>query len=468
MKRGLLARTLAASLLCAAVSSCLSAGAGSGLVGRLGGFGRGAQVKADGIRGVILDVTGTLAAVQDESSRTIFMVAVPEDERADLAPGLTVEVTGSMKDGILRAHSVRVSGGDPWPEAASIQESADRIQHVLFLLQENHSFDNYFGAFPGADGLPSGVRVEGVAPFHLPSARTGNLPHGKYTVLQATDGGSMDRFVSAEHSNDTMGFYDGTDIPNYWKYARSFTLADRFFCSSIGPSLPNHLFALAASAGDVESNSMKPPRGGYGFPCLPERLQPPGVSWRVYDGGSSPGSFSPLDPFPGFSSFMEREALRSGLVGSARLFQDLRSGRLRQVGWIFPDAEESEHPLTDIRVGMWYVTAVVNALMKSPYWPTTVLVISWDEYGGFYDHVPPPRVDAQGYGIRVPALIISSRARAGYVDHATYDFSSVLKLVETRFGVAPLSDRDANAKDIGESLDLSQPPRPPLLIGTVQ
>jgi len=454
---------LTIGIFSAGLAACI--GLGSGLVGRLGGLGRSEQVEADGIRGTVLDSTGTLAAVQDERSRTIFMVQVPAAQSEAAEPGRTAEVSGTMQDGILRAQSVRISGGPPWPRVQSLSESQDRIRHVLFLLQENHSFDNYFGTFPGVDGPPPGTKVEGVAPFHLSSPRTGNLPHGRTTVQAAVDGGAMDRFVSAEHSTETMGYYDGTDIPNYWAYARHFTLADRFFCSSTGPSLPNHLFALAASADDVAVNRIMPPAEGYGFPSLAERLEQAGVSWKVYDGGANRGSFSPLDPFSGFSSVMNSQVLRSRHVPNARFFQDLRAGELPSVAWLFPNPEESEHPLTDIRVGMWYVTAVANALMKSPYWRTTVLVVSWDEYGGFYDHVAPPPVDAQGYGIRVPALVISSRARPGSVDHTTYDFSSVLKLMEKQLGVSPLSTRDAEANDMSGSLDMSQPPLPPLLIG---
>ncbi len=461
--RSAIPRILTIGIFSAGLAACL--GFGSGLVGQLGGLGRSEQVEADGIRGTILDSTGTLAAVQDERSRTIFMVQVPAAQLGALDAGKIVDVSGTMRDGILRAQSLRASGGSPWPRVESLSESQDRIQHVLFLLQENHSFDNYFGTFPGVDGIPPGTKVEGVAPFHLSSPRTGNLPHGKATVQAAVNGGAMDRFVSAEHSTQTMGYYDGSDIPNYWAYARHFTLADRFFCSSTGPSLPNHLFALAASAGDVTANRIMPPAGGYGFPSLAERLEQAGVSWKVYDGGANAGSFSPLDPFSGFSSVMKSEALRSRLVPNAQFFRDLRAGDLPSVAWLFPNPEESEHPLTDIRVGMWYVTAVANALMKSPYWRTTVLVVSWDEYGGFYDHVPPPLVDGQGYGIRVPALVISSRARPGNVDHTTYDFSAVLKLMERQFGVSPLSTRDAEANDMGLSLDMSQPPLTPVLIG---
>jgi phospholipase C len=452
-----------AALLCASLSACL--GFGSGLVADLGGLGRSEQVRADGIRGTVLDVTGSLAAVQDERSHTIFMVEIPEEKRSALEPGKIIEISGSMQDGLLRAENINVSGGTSWLHAESLGESPDRIQHVLFLLQENHSFDNYFGTFPGADGRPANVKVEGVAPFHLRSFRTANLAHGRPAVTTAMDGGAMDKFVTAERSTDTMGYYDGADIPNYWAYARYFALDDMFFSPSTGPSLPNHLFALAASAGDTATNTLRPPSGGYTFSSLAERLSQAGVSWKVYDGRTDPGSFSALDPFCGFSAVMKSRALRSRLQTNAALFRDLRSGHLPQVAWIFPNAEESEHPMTDIRVGMWYVTAVANALMKSPYWKTTVLVVSWDEYGGFYDHVAPPRIDGQGDGIRVPALIISSRARPGYVDHTPYDFCSVLKLIENTFGVQPLSARDAAAQDVGGSLDLSRPPLAPLLIG---
>ena len=274
----------------------------------------------------------------------------------------------------------------------------------------------------------------------------------------------MDRFVSAEHSAQTMGWYDGTDIPNYWAYARSFTLADRFFSSFMGPSLPNHLFALAADAGDVTANRMTPPAGGFGVPSLAERLESAGIPWKVYDGGSTPGSFSGLNPLPGFSSLMKSSILRSRVVPATELFRDLRDGSLPAAAWIFPDPEESEHPLTDIRVGMWYVTAVVNALMKSSAWRSTVLVVSWDEYGGFYDHVAPPQVDAKGYGPRVPALIISAYSRSGLVDHTIYDFTSVLRFMEGLFGVPPLATRDAQANDIGASLDMAQPPLPRFFI----
>jgi phospholipase C len=274
----------------------------------------------------------------------------------------------------------------------------------------------------------------------------------------------MDRFVSAERSHQTMGFYDGSDLPNYWTLAQHFTLADRFFSSYLGPSLPNHLYLFAAQSGGETANRSRPPRGGWTFPALTDRLDAAGISWKCYDGSSPPRPFSAMDPLAGFRNVGQNEAALSRIVPNTELFLDLRDGNLPSVSWVLPNAEESEHPMTDVRVGMWYVTAVANALMKSPCWRNSVLVVTWDEYGGFFDHVAPPRVDGDGYGIRVPALIVSPYARQGHVDHTVYDFASILRLIENRFGLEPLADRDRNASDLGAALDLSQQPLAPLLI----
>ena len=145
------------------------------------------------------------------------------------------------------------------------------------------------------------------------------------------------------------------------------------------------------------------------------------------------------------------------------LFRDLRDGTLPSVSWVFPNGEESEHPLTDIRVGMWYVTAIVNAVMKSGFWQDTVIVVSWDEYGGFYDHASPPRVDAAGYGPRVPALVISPYARPG-VDRGRYDFTSVLRFIEDRLGNCAAFREGWECAKHRRRAGHGSPPAAPLLI----
>jgi phospholipase C len=324
----------------------------SELAGHLLGAARGLTAGAGGIEGTVLDVTGNAVVVQDEISHTIFTIRAPVSDLPKMEPGLTVRAAGSFDSGILVPQRVHVTGGSRWPAPVVHEPEVGRIGHVLLLMQENHSFDNYFGTFPGVDGPSVGLSVEGVSPFRLDTPVTQNLSHSLSTARAALHDSRMDRFVSAEGSRDTMGFYDQRDIPSYWAYAAHFTLADRFFCSAVGPSMPNHLFAVAARSDGVTTNVMKPPEGGLTFPALPERLQSAGVSWKAYVGDKDPQAFSALNPLPGFRSFKQNAALRSGLVPNVELFRDLRDGTLPSVGWIFPNGEESEHPLTDIRVGM--------------------------------------------------------------------------------------------------------------------
>jgi phospholipase C len=189
-----------------------------------------------------------------------------------------------------------------------------------------------------------------------------------------------------------------------------------------------------------------------------------GVSWKYYGGSRPKSRVLPLEPLRGFRAFRSRGELASSLVLNTELFRDLRDGSLPSVAWVIPNVQESEHPPMNVQVGMWYVTTVVNALMKSPYWKTTLLVLTWDEYGGFYDHVAPPVLDRYGDGMRVPTIIISPYARPGYIDHSVYDFSSVLRYIEDRFGLSPLTTRDATAPDLRAALNLRQQPLPPFQI----
>jgi phospholipase C len=442
-----------------------------GTVWRLAGLALGFRSSSLDLRGTVLDRNGDLLVVQDEGSRTLFTVQTAAGAAAD--PGMTVAASGMMDRGTLRADRLSVVGGAPWPPPAAApaggaaEPSAGgpgpaRIDHVILVLQENHSFDNYFGTYPGAIGPPAGLTVEGVAPYHLPSVVTRNLPHSQGAAVAAWAGGRMDRFVTAEGSRETMGYYDGGDLPAYWALAGRFTLADRFFSSFMGPSLPNHLHALAAQSAGESSNRERPPRGGWHFPTLADRMEEAGVSWKAYDGSAGKDPFSALNPILGFASVRGDPRKRAKVVPVRELFRDLRDGTLPSFSWVFPNAEESEHPLTDVRVGMWYTAAIVNAVMKSTAWGSTLIVVTWDEYGGFFDHVPPPRLDGDGLGFRVPALFISPYARPGIVDHTTYEFASVLAFVERRFGLAPLGVRDRNAADIGGSLDMGQEPNPPV------
>ena len=418
----------------------------------------------------MLDITGNMIAVQQGTGGTIFTAYYHGTIPTNVKLGLTVSVSGKSSNGLIYADQIMVTGGTAWPAATTVKQPTGQIDHVVFLIQENHSFDSYFGTYPGANGLPTNLKVPTtpggqptVSPFHFISPLTHDLDHSWDAAHAAMDGGKMDGFISAEKSTDTMGYYDGSDIPNYWSYASHFELLDNFFSSLAGPSLPNHLYAVAGQSGGLVDNLTAPPDDGFDFPEMAQELQQANISWKYYNGAADPHAFSLWNPLPGFQGFTSNQQLVSQLVYGSQFFQDLRNNTLPTVSWIVPNGQESEHPPQDIQLGMWYVTDFVNALMKSPYWANTLLVITWDDYGGFYDHVSPPQVDAYGYGPRVPAILISPYTKAGTIDNTTYDFTSVLKFIEDRFKVNPLASRDSNANDIGSSLNLKNATAPYLI-----
>jgi phospholipase C len=217
---------------------------------------------------------------------------------------------------------------------------------------------------------------------------------------------------------NTLSYYDWHEIPNYWEYARRFVLCDQFFSSLAGPSEPNHLYTVAAKSGGLVNNPKNPTyriaghvghtEAVYTFPTIAELLRNTHVSWKYYDEKPNPQQHSLWNPLPGFRQFQQSPELMSHLVGMNQFYQDAKSGHLPQVCWIVPNVEDSEHPPNDSARGMWHVTDLVNAIMRSSAWSSTVIIITWDDYGGFYDHVAPPAVDQYGYGPRVPALVISA------------------------------------------------------------
>jgi len=270
---------------------------------------------------------------------------------------------------------------------------------------------------------------------------------------------------------NTLSYYDWHEIPNYWEYARHFVLCDRFFSSLAGPSEPNHLYTVAAKSGGLVNNpnSRKARNVGdtdavYTFPTMAELLQNSHVNWKYYDEKPDPQEHSLWNPLPGFRQFQQSPELMSHLVGMDQFYKDAKSGHLPQVCWIVPNRADSEHPPNDSARGMWHVTALVNAIMQSDAWSRTVIIITWDDYGGFYDHVAPPPVDQYGYGPRVPALVISPYARPGFCCHTTFDFTSPLKLIEERFNLKPLTSRDGEANDMLDCFNFQQNPVAPDVI----
>jgi phospholipase C len=362
--------------------------------------------------------------------------------------------------------------------------AAAKIKHVFVLMQENHTFDNYFGTFPGADGVanacgvptnPSDPASPVVSPFHLGQVRTPDLHHGEATSRAAFDNGKMDGFIKAQVTRKlpgqlALGYYDGRDLASYWALARQYVLADRFFSSAQGGSSINHQYWVAArSSGQADSI----PPTGIDLLTIFDRLDAANVSWKFYVKNYTPAlsyhnrlpndprdaqlAWVPLLTMP---RFVDDPARMARLTDLADLYQDLVKGDAPAVSYIIQGGT-SEHPPGHIVNGEIATVAIISAIMRSPLWESSAIILTWDDWGGWYDHVAPPQVDRDGYGFRVPALIISPYARRGLVFHETSDFTSILKFIERLHGLAPLTTRDEQANDLMHVFDFQQPARAP-------
>jgi phospholipase C len=427
-------------------------------------------------------------------------------------------------------------------------EGIHRILRVVIIMQENRSFDSYFGTFPGADGIPMRDGVPAicvpdprshtcVTPYHDALDQNSGGPHTTDDAAADIDGGRMDGFITeaveahrrcADVNNpacrngdatDVMGYHDAREIPNYWTYAREFVLQDRMFepCSSW--SLPAHLFvvsgwsATCAGHDPMSCRSDLRTRAGhhagrhrraspllrrpsmYAWTDLTYLLHRAGVSWKYYVAeGTQPdcdddeltcpdkpqrvGTPEIWNPLPGFDTVRD-----DGEVGNVQtldhFFEDAQNGTLPAVSWIVPNGALSEHPPALVSVGQAYVTSLVNAVMEGPGWRSSAIFLSWDDWGGFYDHVAPPRVDANGYGLRVPGLVISPYAKRGYVDHQALSFDAYLKFIEDDFlggqRLDPENDGRPDSRpdvrenaailgDLRDDFDFTQAPRPPVIL----
>ncbi|HLJ48573.1 MAG TPA: alkaline phosphatase family protein [Bryobacteraceae bacterium] len=361
----------------------------------------------------------------------------------------------------------------------------EKIEHFVFIMQENRSFDHYFGTYPGAQGIPPGVCLPApnggpcVAPYHDSNNTNQGGGHIWKSAMNALNDGLMDGYISeaiGSSPGDVMGWHDYREIPNYWNYAKLYVLQDRLFASVNSYSLPTHLYMLAATSGGYTGDNQLIPRS-FNFPEITELLSSGKVDWRYYVvHGSAPGkedgvevdqdehTFSYWNPLPAFPAVMSDPERSSRLTNADQFYVDAQRGTLPQVSWVIPSDAQSEHPTAGVREGMSYVTGLVNAVMQGPNWNSTAIFISWDDWGGFYDHVVPPKVDEFGLGIRVPGLVISPYARQNYVDHKTYSFESWLKIVEERFGISSMTARDNSASDMSDAFDFTQSPRPPIVL----
>ena len=332
------------------------------------------------------------------------------------------------------------------------------IRNIVITFQENHTFDNYFGTYPGADGtagkaycLPDSPGSSNcVSPFHDTNLSPVDTSHNWKSAHADYDSGKMDGFVYTEGSSEVMGYYDGTDLGRYWKAAEANVLCDRYFSSVMSESAPNHLYLVAGTAGGLQDDNVP---SSLRFPPIFQQLDSKGISWKVYSDN--------LSWYESFAYVKGSPATKGNFKSAASFSADAKAGQLSQVSWIIGAQGGDEHPSENIQTGENSVADdIVNVVGASPYWPSSAVFVTWDDFGGFFDHVPPPQVDKYGYGFRVPCLVISPYSKAGFIDSAVNDHTSILKFVETRFGLSPLSTRDAAANGLLEAFDFTQAPRP--------
>jgi phospholipase C len=371
------------------------------------------------------------------------------------------------------------------------------IKRVIYVMMENRSFDNLFGRFPGANGATVGVKFGQEVPLTLsPHWLPGDIPHDRAAHLNDVNGGAYDGFGNGQFG-DPWAYtqFDEASIPNYWSLARDYVLSDNFFASVGGPSYPNHFFFVAGQSGgaldnpeNIETRPMQDGRNFKSWGCdavgenvfvlvkdeqgnltkhdscftfgtVPEQLEEAGVSWAYYAAQpGQPGYF--WNALNGIAGVFHTDLWRPELIRSVdRLPEDIRAGRLPSVTWVTPRFELSDHPPESTCFAQNWVTDVVNAVMGSEDWMHTALFLTWDEWGGFYDHVPPPEVDDLGFGFRVPNLLISPYARKGYVDHAEGEFSSPLKFISDNWGLPYLTERIERTHNFEHAFAFGKNPR---------
>jgi len=428
--------------------------------------------------------------------------------RALLAAIASLAVTMTM----AAAMTGRAQQNSAGASAASGLSGIHKIRHVIVIMMENRSFDSYFGTYPGADGFPAGVCVpdprNGGCDMPYADHRDSNQdhPHNETAFTGDVNGGKMDGFVAQAETRcqsgkpchtDVMGYHDGTDIPNYWDYAQNFVLDDHMFESVRSWSVPAHMYEFSAWSARCSNprvptscrSGFRPPQYSpadptpYAWTDVTWLLHRKGVHWSTYldHGAKSPtnpeGVWRLWNVLPGFTDVHQDGQLASIRPLSA-FYRQAKAGSLTAVSWVQPDPEDSEHAPAQVSTGQAFVTRVINAVMRSSDWNSSAIFLTWDDWGGFYDQVVPPRVDSMGYGIRVPALVISPYAKQGYIDSQPMSFEAYLKFIEDDFlgrqRLNPATDgrRDSrpdvreklSVQNLASDFNFSQPPRPPLIL----
>ena len=430
--------------------------------------------------------------------------------------------------------------------AGALALARSRIKHIVIIMQENRSFDQYFGTYPGAVGFPSqGGQFTAcvndprtgqcVYPYHDPADKNYGGPHSAVNAAADINGGKMNGFIAQAEKGasgcqstnnpdcggtsvtDVMGYHDAREIPNYWSYAENFVLQDHLFEPNSSWSLPQHLFmvsewsARCTKAGDPMSciNALQKPQLPPDFlparsPSIIKRVNPDyawtdltyllfknNISWKYYvqtgtqpdcandaadcppvhQDAKTPGIWNPLPYF----DTVKQDGQLQNITDVTNFYKDAKNGTLPSISWITPSGANSEHPTALVSDGQAWTTSLINSVMQGPDWNSTAIFLTWDDWGGFYDNIVPPHVDQNGYGLRVPGLVISPYARQGFIDHQVLSHDAYVKFIEDIFlngqrldpatdgRPDPRPDVRENAPQLGNLLldfNFDQAPRP--------
>lgn len=394
--------------------------------------------------------------------------------------------------GLITISSVSASPGlsTQSPSGAS----SSRIRHVVIVVRENHSFDNLFGRFKGADGSTKGKRGSRVIRLsETPNSLKEDMLHGADVARGAIDKGRMDRFYKERNAYQSGqdvadSQYFKRDIPNYWKYASTFSLADHFFSTITGDSFPNHLVLISGTNFNVVGNPTNsltwgcdsPPKtrvrerlgtsNKYVFPCfngktLADEANKAGVAWRYYAAPRGVQGYE-WSSFDSIKRVRETSQWTTNVVDPTQFDSDVKNNTLPAISWLSAAFPNSDHPPAGICDGENWVVGKLNDVMQSPLWDSTVIIVVWDDYGGFYDHVPPPPESKYSLGPRVPAIVISPYARPHFILKKQLDFRSIIKYIEDQFHLPHLTKFNRKVNSISLMLDLKQKLLPPLVLST--
>jgi len=408
-------------------------------------------------------------------------------------------VSRAQADAVFRAASPATPGPSPSTAASPPAIPAGKIEHVVIIFQENRSTDDLFSGFPGADTVRSGPAAGGrtIALQPIPFEAPGDLDHSHTGFEKDDDNGRMDGFLRAKYIR-----FEGVTDPPYahvpddetkplWTLAKRYTLADRMFQTNQGPSFPAHLYIIGGtSAPDPKSDLLasenpgdkeqSKPDGGCDspadmlvklidpsgsedhrlYPCFEnptvmDLLDKKGLSWKYYEphhGGlwDGPDAIRHLRDQP--------NDWANVVTPETTIFKDIAAGGLPDVSWVIPNGRNSDHPGSLSDTGPSWVASIVNAIGSSPYWRSTAIFITWDDWGGWYDHVAPPTYNSYELGFRVPLIVVSPYAKRGYVSHRQHEFGSIIRFIEEDSGLGSLGRTDVRSDDLSDCFDFGQAP----------